>query len=176
MNKVRDLITHQKNLNFCTISPFANVKEAIVKMEKYNLGALIVLDNDQVVGVFSERDFTRHMIRGGVAYLSKPLHETMESNVVYVTPDYDLKDCLALMNFKQIRNLPVLEDGKLVGFVNLNQISAKLIEGKEFEISSLLQYISGVPSYEYVAKKSPSFLELIWHKPFKNPFKNRSYV
>ena len=123
MNSVRDLITFRNKKQVYWISPYDMVSDAIKKMSEHNLGALVVLDNDEIVGLFSERDYARKLLLKGKSSLLTPIYEAMITKVIYVTQDYLLEDCMALMTTKHIQYLPVLEDGKVIDFISLEDIT-----------------------------------------------------
>lgn len=125
------------------ISPQLTVADGLRKMSELNVGALLVVENDQVRGVFSERDYARKILLHGKSSLLTPIKDVMSTSVVYVTTDYTLDACLAIMNHMNIRHLPVLENKQIISFLSIKDISQKLIEDQGFYIEELLKYITG---------------------------------
>lgn len=125
------------------ISPDATVFEAIQMMDKCCVGALMVMQGTELVGIISERDYARKVILEGRSSKSAKVREIMTSKVIYVTPGQTLEECMALMTHKRIRHLPVLKDGKLVGIVSIGDLVRATIAEKNFLIEQLGKYIAG---------------------------------
>jgi CBS domain-containing protein len=111
-------------------------------MAEKNIGALIVRDEERVVGIFSERDYARQVELKGKASKDTPLRDVMTPRVVFVRPEQSLEECMALMTDKRIRHLPVLEEAQLVGILSIGDVVKAVISEKEFLISQLENYIS----------------------------------
>ena len=161
MTTVKDLIIKNKYHVLHWISPKDKVSTAIQKMSDHNLGALIVIENNKIVGVFSEKYYARKLLLKGKSSIDTNVCEVMERKVLYVTPDYDLEECLAIMTNKKIRDLPVIDNGLAVYLLSIDEVSLTLLAGKEFMISSLTQYITGVS--EPIDKKKYSLHEIYCH-------------
>ena len=101
------------------------------------------MDGDRLVGVFSERDYTRKIVLKGRSSETTRVEEIMTVNVVCVSPRAKTRDCMALMTEKKIRHLPVVEEGQVVGMVSIRDIVSDIIADQDFTISQLEQYISG---------------------------------
>lgn len=166
MKIVKDLIENL-NINLVSVSPYDTVANTIQKMSDYDLGAILVIDNTEIVGVFSEKDYARKLLLKGKSSLDTLVHEVMVTDVIYVTPEYNLEDCLALMIHKHIRHLPVISCDKVIALISMETITSALLEGKEFEIASLLQYITGSLTLDWKTAKPVQVRELIWYKPFR---------
>lgn len=139
---VRQLINRKGNVVWST-PPNATVYEALKLMAAKGIGAVLVLDNDQVVGIFSERDYARKVVLKGKSSRETDVSEIMTKDVVYVRPDYTMTDCMALMTDKRIRHLPVIDDGDLVGVISIGDVVKEIISEQEFIIGQLENYISG---------------------------------
>jgi CBS domain-containing protein len=126
-----------------TIAPNATVYAALELLAKKDIGALVVLDGEQVVGILSERDYARKVALKGKIPETALVREIMTSNVIYISPDRTVEDCMALMTNKRIRHLPVMENGKLVGLVSIGDVVKSLIANQEFLIGELEKYIVG---------------------------------
>jgi CBS domain-containing protein len=142
MYTVRHLLQEKGN-RVWTISPQATVYEALQLMAEHNLGALIVTENDCVVGVFSERDYARKVALHGRASKTALIHELMTTEVLYVGPDDTMENCMALMTEHRTRHLPVLANGKLAGLVSIGDVVKAVISAQEFTIRELERYIHG---------------------------------
>lgn len=128
-----------------SISPHASAYKALEIMSEKEVGALLVVDDDALVGIFSERDYARKVILKGKASKDTAVSELMTTAVFYVTPSNTLQESMALMTTKQIRHLPVLENGRLVGLVTLGDVVKKIISEQENVIQLLEEYVIGRP-------------------------------
>jgi CBS domain-containing protein len=129
-----------------TIAPKTSVFDALALMAKKDIGALPVVHEDKLVGMFSERDYARKVALQGRTSKTTTVSELMTSKVYYVRPDQTVEDCMALMTEKRIRHLPVLDGQKLVGIVTIGDLVKSIITAQEITIRSLQNYITG--SYE----------------------------
>lgn len=126
-----------------TIDPAASVFDALKKMAENDIGSLLVMSKGKLVGLFTERDFARKVADQGSAFAGKSVGEMMTEEVLYVTPDTTVEECMALMTEKHTRHLPVLENNKVVGIVSIGDVLKKLIADKDVEIKQLERYITG---------------------------------
>lgn len=141
MKTVQDLVG-QKGRSVWSVSPDTMVFDALKVMAEKEIGAVLVLDRDRVVGVLSERDYARQVILKGKASKETPVREIMTSRVVYVRPEQTVEECMALMTDKHIRHLPVMEGEKLIGLLSIGDIVKAVISEKQFLIEQLENYIS----------------------------------
>ena len=126
------------------VSPNDSVFHALTLMAPHNVGALMVLNGEQLVGIFSERDYARKVILHGKSSKETLVSEIMSDKVAYVTPSTTLDECMALMTDKHFRHLPVLEeDGTVVGIISIGDLVKETISNQEFLIKQLEHYISG---------------------------------
>jgi CBS domain-containing protein len=142
MNYVRDILK-TKDGRIQTISPKATVYEALEKMSEKEIGALVVVENKKVVGIFSERDYARKIILQGKTSKKTLIKEAMSSHLFSVTPDTTVEDAMVLMTGKHIRHLPVFEKSKFVGIISIGDVLKLIISNKDFLINQLSDYIAG---------------------------------
>ncbi len=126
-----------------TISPEATVLEAITIMAEKGIGALIVAEGEQVVGILSERDYTRKVTLMERSSYSTTVAEIMTAKVITVGLNNTVEECLQLMTDRHLRHLPVLDNGKLVGFISIGDLVKAAMEDQKVLIEQLKQYISG---------------------------------
>ncbi len=126
-----------------TISPQDTVYRALEIMAEKNLGALVVVEGEKVVGMFSERDYARNVVLKGKSSKDTLIKDLMSVNPCYVRPEQTLNDCMALFTEKRIRHLPVLDGEKLIGIVSIGDAVKQQIVDQEFTIKQLENYISG---------------------------------
>lgn len=126
------------------VSPNDSVFHALTLMAQHNVGALMALNGEQLVGIFSERDYARKVILHGKSSKETLVSEIMSDKVAYVTPSTTLDECMALMTEKHFRHLPVLEeDGTVVGIISIGDLVKETISSQQFLIKQLEHYISG---------------------------------
>ena len=144
MITVRDILRAKGN-QIWSVSPDATVFDALELMAEKNVGALVVLDGENLAGIFSERDYARKIILKGKASKETSVEEIMTSEVTTVHPGQSVDDCMALMTDKRIRHLPVFEAEKLVGLISIGDVVKAVISEREFMIQQLEHYITGGP-------------------------------
>ena len=126
-----------------TISPLESVYQALEIMAKKDFGALVVVENEKVVGLFSEREYARNIVLKGKSSKDTTVSELMNSKVCYVSPEQSLDECMVLFTKKRTRHLPVLDEGKLIGIVSIGDAVKQYIADKELTIRQLESYITG---------------------------------
>jgi len=140
MNTVRQLL-QDKGHEVSSIEPDKSVYDAMQLMAARNIGALLVLEAGKLIGIISERDFSRN-----VRILDKPLRdvqveEIMTSKVAYVGPDNTIEDCMKLVTKMRIRHLPVMENDQIIGMISIGDLIKDTISDREFVIDQLERYI-----------------------------------
>ncbi|MCZ6689542.1 MAG: CBS domain-containing protein [Planctomycetota bacterium] len=136
-------ILKAKGHDVLTVPPETTVYDALKLMADKNIGALMVLEADDIVGIFSERDYARKVILEGKSSKDLPVRDIMSSHVLYVRPEQSVEDCMALMTDKRIRHLPVIENKKLIGVISIGDVVKSIISEQEFMIKQLENYITG---------------------------------
>ncbi|CAN5305484.1 CBS domain-containing protein [soil metagenome] len=142
MGTVRNLL-EKKGYTVYSVSPDSSVYDALEDLEEKNLGGLVVVENDKLIGVFTERDYARKVILKGRSSRETRVSDIMTNRPIYVNPDNTIEDCMQLMNNKHIRHLPVMENNKLIGVISISDIIDHIISEKDFIIENLEQYITG---------------------------------
>ena len=142
MDKIKDLLRY-KPKDVWTISPRATVYEALELMAEKNIGALPVVDEGQLIGIFSERDYARKCILMGRHSRETLVQELMSSPVVTIDADHTVEQCLTMMTERQFRHLPVLEEGRLTGMISIGDIGKWVISEQRSTIHDLEGYITG---------------------------------
>ncbi len=139
---VRQLINKKGN-EVWSIQADATIFEALELMSDKGVGALIVFDQNQLAGIFSERDYARKVILKGKSSHDTRISEIMTRQVICVRPEQTMTDCMALMTDKHIRHLPVLEGDKVIGVISIGDVVKEIISAQEFLIEQMENYITG---------------------------------
>jgi CBS domain-containing protein len=142
MTTVRQVLD-SKGSDVLYVSPDASVFDAIAKMAEKDVGSLAVMDGDELVGVFTERNYARNVFLKGRASPKTPVREVMEEDVFIARPEQSVEQCLALMTDRRVRHLPVLEGKNLIGIISIGDLVKSIIGEKEFIIDQLEHYIHG---------------------------------
>ena len=143
MKTLRQLIDG-KNRQLATVSPGQSVLRALEIMADVDVGALLVLDGKQLVGVFSERDYARKVILQGKASRHTLVSDVMTGKVICVAPERTLEECMAIMTEKRIRHLPVIDaDKNVLGILSIGDVVKEIASQQKFIINQLETYISG---------------------------------
>ena len=137
---IRDVLIN-KGTSVLSISADETVYKALELMAKENVGALLVMNGEKVVGIMSERDYARKVILEGRSSLNTPVEKIMTKKILYIAPDKSVEEGLALMSEKRCRHLPVLEGDSLIGMVSIGDLVKANVAEKEFMISQLENYI-----------------------------------
>jgi CBS domain-containing protein len=142
MHSVRALL-EKKGSEVWSVGPRASVYSALELMAEKNIGALIVVEDEHVLGIFSERDYARDVVLRGRTSTDTPVEEIMSGRVIYVEPDNTVEECMALMADKHFRHLPVLENDRLVGVLSIGDVVNAVIDKQDFKIKELANHITG---------------------------------
>jgi len=144
METIRQILDKKGNQIY-SVTPETTVYNTLKLMADKNIGAVLVLDKGELVGIMSERDYARKVILKGKFSKEIPVHEIMSSNVICIDPDQTIINTKAVMIQKRIRHLPVMEDDKLVGIISIGDVVNAVLEENSFMIDQLATYIKGVP-------------------------------
>ena len=142
MQYVHDVLS-EKGTEVWTVPPDASVWDALEQMADKNIGALVVVDDDGIVGIFSERDYARRLALKGLRSRETPVQQIMTKVVATVSPSHSMKDCMEFMTNERVRHLPVVEDGQLIGLVSIGDVVKSIMSSQEQMISQLENYITG---------------------------------
>ena len=143
MTKLDDFLKLNKNKQIWTISKDQSVMQALILMSEKNIGAIIIVDNNGFpIGIFSERDYARKIILKGKSSKDTLLDEVMTKELITVTRDYKIEQCMEIMIEKKIRHLPVLEDKKIVGIVSIGDLLKIVVKEQKELIDHLQKFIT----------------------------------
>ncbi len=140
MATVLDMLKNKGSKLWVT-HPDSTVREALQLMKNHNVGALPVVKDDKVVGIFSERDFARHAINDDCFDMNKLVEDLMVHPVYFVSQDQKVEECMAVMTTKKLRHLPVLENGKMIGIISIGDVVKNLLEEKQETIDLLEHFL-----------------------------------
>ena len=143
MKTVAQILRSKEHQTVYTMGPTASVYEAVGLMADKNIGALVVVEGENVVGIVSERDYARKIVLMSRSSKETRLAEVMSSPVMYVHPHQTSDECMALMTENRLRHLPVLDNGRLIGLVSIGDVVKATISEQQFIIEQLEHYISG---------------------------------
>jgi CBS domain-containing protein len=143
MKQVAQILRSKSDPTIHTIGPNATVFDALKLMAEENIGALLIVEGETIVGMLSERDYARKVILMGRASKDTPIRDVMTTHVMYVSPQQSTEECMALMTESRLRHLPVLDDGKLIGLISIGDLVKDIISEQSFVIEQLQFYISG---------------------------------
>jgi CBS domain-containing protein len=141
--KTVDNLLKKKGSQIWAIGPDASIYEAVSMMAEKGIGALLVMEGEQLHGIISERDYARKVILAGKSSRQTPVREIMTTAVLCAKLEQSVEQCLALMTDKRIRHLPVADGGKVVGLVSIGDLVKEIIAEQQFIIEQLEHYIAG---------------------------------
>jgi CBS domain-containing protein len=139
---VRHLL-NQKGRTLWAIDPDATVFDALAKMAEKDIGSLVVMDGEKLIGIITERHYSRNVILKGKTSPTTLVKDIMDRNVIHVRPEHSVEQCMALMTDKRVRHLPVLEGKNVVGIISIGDLLKTIISKQEFVIDQLEHYIQG---------------------------------
>ena len=143
MTRVEDFIKLNENRQIWTISNDQSVMQALILMSEKNIGAIIIVDsNDFPIGIFSERDYARKVILKGKSSKDTLLDEVMTKELITITKDHKIDQCMEIMTEKKIRHLPVLENNKIIGIISIGDVLKIMIKEQKELINHLQKFIT----------------------------------
>ena len=144
LGTISEILT-QKASSVWRVSPDATVFEAIQMMADKNIGALLVTAQDRLLGILTERDYTRKIALKGKSSKHTAVKEILSGEMITVTPSHTVEECMRLMTANRVRHLPVLNGGQIVGIVSIGDLVNWIISAQHSEIDQLRTYITGYP-------------------------------
>ena len=143
MKTIQQLLATKKHQEVISIAPHRPVFDALVVMAEYEIGALMVLEGDKLVGIFSERDYAREVVLKGKSSKTTAVSEVMTANVIFVKLSDTVEQAMTVMTEKRIRHLPVLDNAKVVGMLSIGDLVKETIASQQGLIRQLESYITG---------------------------------
>ena len=143
MYTIRTILKNKKSAEVWSVSPEDSVLEAITRMAKLRIGALLVMDGQRLVGIVSERDYARKIILQGRRSAETRVAEIMTTEVATATKEMTAQQCLAMMTEGYFRHLPVLEEGHVIGLVSIGDLVKAVIADQQSVIEELERYVTG---------------------------------
>lgn len=141
-NRIKELLDAKGDRPLISIGPGDTVFDAVTRMVENNVGAILVMEEQRICGIMSERDYLRFITIQGRTARDTPVSELMTPKVIYVTPDTDLNEVMAIMTSERIRHVPVLEGDLLCGIVSIGDVVKKISDNQSAQIRVLEEYIS----------------------------------
>jgi CBS domain-containing protein len=142
MGKAKDIL-NKKGTTILSITPDTLILDALRLMSENNVGALMVVENNQLFGLFTERDYARKVILKGLSSLDTEVREIMADDMVTVSPEHTIDECMFLMSEHRTRHLPVVQCSQVVGIISIGDVVKYIIEEQESVIEHFKVYISG---------------------------------
>ena len=143
MKQVAQILRSKPDAAVHAVDATASTFDALKLMAEKNIGALLIMEGETIVGMLSERDYARKVILMGRSSKETPVRDIMTYPVMYVGPEQSTEECMALMTEKRLRHLPVLDHGKLIGLISIGDLVKDIISEQSFVIEQLQCYISG---------------------------------
>ena len=140
MGTVKNILQNKGNALY-SICPDCSVYEALEDLESKNIGALVVMEDEKLIGVFTERDYARKVVLKGRSSKEVMVRDIMTDRPVFVSQYNSIDDCMQLMTDKNVRHLPVIEADKVIGIISIGDIVRYIVYEKDFIISNLEHYI-----------------------------------
>ena len=134
-------LLEQKGRTVWSIDPDATVLDAVAKMAEKDIGSLVVMDGEKLIGIITERHYSRNVVLKGKTSPTTLVRDIMERNVIHVPPEQSVELCMALMTDRRVRHLPVLEGTKVIGIVSIGDLLKFVISKQEFVIDQLEHYV-----------------------------------
>jgi CBS domain-containing protein len=143
MTIVAEILKSKPEGSVYSIAPTATVLQALQSMAERHIGALLVMENDAIVGILTERDYARKIALMGRTSVTTLVSDVMTTTVMYVKPTQTSEECMALMTQNRLRHLPVVDNGAVLGMISIGDLVKNIISEQEFIIEQMKHYISG---------------------------------
>ncbi|WP_028666730.1 CBS domain-containing protein [Runella zeae] len=143
--KIKNVLKDKVRNAIFSVKSNDTVLEALQQMAEKNIGAVLVIDEGQLVGIFSERDYARKVILLGRSSNQTLIKDVMTSKLITVSSEQKLEEAMIIMSEKHIRHLPIVDEGELIGIISINDVVTSIIKDQKARIESLESYISGSP-------------------------------
>lgn len=143
MKNAKQLLQDKLRPGIFSVPPDATVFQALQLMAEKDIGALLVMENETLLGIFSERDYARKVVLQGKTSAATPIRDIMTAKVVFAKPDSSIDECMALMSERRIRHLPVMDRNVVVGVLSITDLVRAQIAEQQFVIQQLEHYIHG---------------------------------
>jgi CBS domain-containing protein len=143
MRSVAQILKSKADQAVYTIAPTASVFDAVKLMAEKNIGALVVIEGEEIVGIITERDYARKIVLMARSSKDTRVREIMSASVMHVRPDQMSVECMTLMTDNRLRHLPVVDGDKLIGVISIGDLVKDIISQQEFVIQQLEHYITG---------------------------------
>lgn len=143
MKNAKQLLQDKLRPGIFSVPPDATVFQALQLMAEKDIGALLVMENETLLGIFSERDYARKVVLQGKTSAATPIRDIMTAKVVFARLDSSIDECMALMSERRIRHLPVIDNNKVVGVLSITDLVRATIAEQQFVIEQLEHYIHG---------------------------------
>jgi CBS domain-containing protein len=140
MTTVQQLLD-EKGHNVFSLGPDDTVFDAIRKMAKENIGSLVVCEDGKPIGIITERHYARNVFLKGRASPTTRVRDVMETQVLFARPDQTVEECMAVMNDKRVRHLPIIDQGRLIGIISIGDLVKNIISDQKFTIDQLIHFI-----------------------------------
>jgi CBS domain-containing protein len=136
-------VIDDKGHDIYSVEPSASVREAVRVMNEHNIGAIIVMEDNIPVGIFTERDVMRRVIDAELNPSTTPVADVMTSNLTCTKPTTNISEAMMMMSSRKLRHLPVVDGGRMMGLVSINDLISWMVQGQAQEIAHLESYIAG---------------------------------
>jgi len=143
MKSVAHILKAKADQRVYSIAPAASVLDAVNMMAERNIGALVVMEGEKIVGIITERDYARKIVLMARSSKDTPVRDIMTSSAIYVSPVQRSEECMALMTENRVRHLLVVDGGKLAGLISIGDLVKDIISEQKFIIEQLEHYITG---------------------------------
>jgi len=143
IKKTINQLLENKDKGLLTIDPNNSVYNAIKSMADHHIGSLIVMQNNKLLGIITERDYSRNVILKGKSSVDTPVKDIMTKNVLCIKPEQTIEEAMALMTDKRVRHLPVVENSNVIGIISIGDLVKDIISEQKFIIEQLEHYING---------------------------------